>query len=156
MIEANDGTVKGLFQNLKKRKENRSEQKAWEVNNPIKMEILRLLDELKRSPSGSEHAVKYKKLQHLMRMEQDELFDLVFSGKVTDENDLWQLIFHAGHGGSVKRELNGHWLPFLRRIYPRRNELPKFISQHFNWLWRVHKYGEDGDSGENRGSSKVN
>jgi len=56
------------------------------------------------TPSGEKHAERYYALKETVRENQDALYELVFSGKVTDPKELRELIFFGGHGGSVGRE----------------------------------------------------
>lgn len=67
------------------------------------------------------------------------LLELVFSDK-PDERQLHTLIHLGGHGGSVAREYNLHWIPFLNKVYQRRSEMPEGIKQYLEWLKQVHGY----------------
>lgn len=134
---------KNIFKNFCVEIQNRKEQKIWKDDNKIQAEILKKLYQLKNTPSGSDHASKSRELQNLMRREQEELFKLIFSGKVKNADDVYKLINHGGYLGSVSKKKNIHWIPFLRKVYERRDELPGNLSSSLNLLWKTHKYGED-------------
>lgn len=86
------------------------------------------------------HYDQYTNLQSLVLSNQDQLYELIFSGKVTEEQELRDLIFFGGHGGSVAKKDNRHWAPFIARVRERQNELPPIIQSHLNWLKQVHGY----------------
>jgi hypothetical protein len=62
---------------------------------------------------------------------QDALFDLVFSGNLT-EGEQRELIF-AGQGVSCAKEDNEHWKPFLDRVRGRALELSAQIQDLLEW-----------------------
>lgn len=105
--------------------------------------ILKQYRKLQTTPSGDRHAREYKILQQMVRQNQDQLYELIFSGKVVEIRDLHKLILFGGHGGSVEKKYNRHWIPFLRRIRERLAELPPELNSHFDWLGEVHHYWDD-------------
>lgn len=114
----------------------------WNKNDKVVTQdtILKQYRKLSQTPSGNRHGEEYIKLHEMVSRYQDELYDLIFSGKVTDERDLNKLIFFGGHGGSVGKDYNSTWIPFLRRVKDRISELPESIQSHFDWLGKVHHY----------------
>jgi len=85
-------------------------------------------------------AKQHDQVVKLMEENQDALYNLIFSGEITDERELYRIIFFAGHGGSCSKKDNLHWIPFLQRLRERSSELPYSIQVHFEWLGKVHHY----------------
>jgi len=100
--------------------------------------ILRKYRILQSTPSGEYHAKKYIQFQKYVLTHQDALFELVFSGKVGGLLDLNKLVFFGSSGGSLGREYNERWVPFIARVRERQKELPKFIADGLDWLLATH------------------
>lgn len=105
--------------------------------------ILKQYRKLQRTPSGDSHAREYRILQQMVRQNQDQLYELIFSGKVEKTRELHELILLGGHGGSAEKKDNLHWIPFLKRIRERLTDLPPELGGHFDWLGEVHHYWDD-------------
>ena len=86
------------------------------------------------------HYDQYGHLKSMVQRNQDALYDLVFSGEITNWKELHSLIFFGGHGGSVSKADNLHWASFVARVRERSNELPEEIQSSLAWLHRVHGY----------------
>lgn len=93
---------------------------------------------LKGTDSGDGHEKEYLKLRAMIIRNQDVLYDLIFSKKVTDTSELSELIFFGGYGGSVDKDYNWSWIPFLRHVNERITELPPSIQNDFERLRRNH------------------
>ena len=78
-------------------------------------------------PRHEQHSEQYDKFRFLVLLNQDALFSLIFSGQITDEKELHELIFFGGHGGSVAKKDNMHWAPFVARVRQRQQDLPESI-----------------------------
>ena len=102
--------------------------------------ILDQYRKLNRTPSGEHHAKEYDILHRLVLSNQDQLYELIFSGKISSERELDELICFGGHGGSVSKKDNLYWIPFMKRINQRVTELPAGIQSSFEWLGKVHHY----------------
>lgn len=106
-------------------------------SNVTSQNILDDFRKLQYTPSGDCHAVSYRRLQYIVRNNEDQLYELVFSGKLT-ERELYELIFFGGHGGSVAKSDNADWVPFMARVRERQSELPSSVQETLDWLLEVH------------------
>ena len=95
--------------------------------------------QLKSTPNGEWHAEVYNELQGMVIRDQDALHDLIFSGKL-DELEIDELLYFGGHGGSVAKEHNTNWAPFVARVRERQDELPEGVQSGLDWLKRVHDW----------------
>jgi hypothetical protein len=102
--------------------------------------ILNQYRKLMRTDSGDRREKEHLELRYMVTRYQDQLYDLIFSGKVTDDQELSKLIFFGGYGGSVEKDYNMAWIPFLRLVNKRISELPLLIQEHFHWLGEHHHY----------------
>lgn len=105
--------------------------------NTIEDRILEKYRQLKRTQSGSRHAERYEELKILVRMNQNGLFSLIFSGKLTADEQLI-LIWFGGHGGSCAKRHNEDWVHFVSRIRERQAELSEEIQRSLDWYLKVH------------------
>jgi hypothetical protein len=110
-------------------------KKAWN-----KLKLIRAF-----GVTGDWHAAAYTQLRKLARANDDALYEFIMSGEVNDEKELYELIFIGGHGGSVAKEDNLYWIPFLKRIRDNVDKLPNemYLELHFDWLGKVHKYWDE-------------
>ena len=99
--------------------------------------IYKKYQQLKRTPSGFRHAEKYHQLKGLVLENQNALYDLIFSERL-DESETHNLLHFGGHGGSVAKEDNLHWAPFIARVRERQDELPESVQSGLDWLKVVH------------------
>lgn len=94
---------------------------------------------LRDTPSGNLHGERYSALQAKVRLNQDALYELIFSGTL-NERELHELIFFGSHGGSVAKEDNEAWAPFMARVRERQDELPYSIQLTLDWLLETHDW----------------
>jgi hypothetical protein len=100
--------------------------------------IYKKFQQLQRTPS-SRHAEAYKELKSLVIKNQDALHDLIFSGKLSDD-EIQELVRFGGHGGSVAKKYNKHWAPFMARVRERQDELPESLQRYLDWQKKVHDW----------------
>lgn len=104
-------------------------------------DILKQFQRMKNTPSGSAHARQHDILKSMVRENQDALFNLVFSNKIANARDLYTLIFFGGDGGSVAKDDNERWIPFFKRVWDNRENLPTFFKpEALEWtamLWGI-------------------
>jgi len=95
--------------------------------------IYKNYNQLKRTSSDLRHAERYEELKSLVLTNQDALYDLIFSERL-DENEIVELLHFGGHGGSVAKEDNLEWAPFVARVRERQDELPESVQSGLDWL----------------------
>lgn len=93
--------------------------------------------QLKKTASGDKHADRYQDLWLLVNKEQDALYNLIFSRRLT-EGEIDELIWFGGHGGSCAKRHNLNWVDFVARVRERQNELPPRIQSSLDWYLKVH------------------
>lgn len=112
-----------------------------------RLQHIRQTPEWLRFGSDMDHATQYWRLKSMVLSNQDALYDLLFSGVITDRNELHELMFFGGHGGSVAKEDNKHWIPFLKRVFANRTMFPKDMHERldheYKWYGDTHHYWED-------------
>lgn len=101
--------------------------------------IYKKYQQLQRTPSGFRHADVYEELKGLVLKDQDALYDLIFSGRLSDD-EVHELMRFGGHGGSVAKKYNRHWAPFMARLRERQDELPESVQFSLDWLKEVHDW----------------
>lgn len=107
---------------------------------PTPDDILASYRHLQKTPSGEMHAINYNKLKEMVQNNQDALYELVFSGKVTDEKELYRLIMF-GQSGTTSKKDNEHWIPFVRRVWERKDELPEYVKGSGALEWYAAMWG---------------
>jgi hypothetical protein len=104
-------------------------------------DILAMYRRLQKAPSGETHRKLYVDFKNTVRTNQDVLYDLIFSGKVTDHKELYNLIMSGSDGGTMKKEANENWIPFISRIWERHNELPERVMGSGGIEWVAAQWG---------------
>ena len=102
-------------------------------------ELLKEYYALKSTPSGSLHAQRYTRFKDKVISNQDVLLSLVFSGKVTNQNELCELITFGTRGGTGL-ETNHHWVEFMEKVWARHGELPNIVAGYVRWytdMWKI-------------------
>lgn len=95
--------------------------------------------QLQNTPSGDLHAKKYMELKGFILSHQDDLLKLIFSNRL-NEREIGVLLHFGGHGGSVAKEDNLNWIPFMSKVRERQDELPESVQDSLDWLKRVHDW----------------
>lgn len=91
-----------------------------------------------RQPKSQRHYDQFSLLRSMVLSHQDALYELIFSGQITDARRLSELIRFGGHHGSVSKANNLQWVDFMARVRERKSELPEAIQSYLDWLLRVH------------------
>ena len=117
------------------------------INHPITPdEILKRYSRLKSTPSGDLHYDRYMALKSAVSRNPDALYTLLKSGRIDVLKMFAELLNFGGNGGSVSKQDNLHWIPFLNRVrqnyktFGLSNEIEEYLRFNFEWLGRVHDY----------------
>lgn len=103
-------------------------------------DALKLFNEFKadaRRNKGDYESLR-DELKYIFWQNHDAVYDLVFSGLITDEKDLETLILFGGEVVSHKRSDWSRWAPLLRRVAARMRELPENIQHDLEWRSKVY------------------
>ena len=109
------------------------------ISEEILKEYLKLLRMRESGISGTRHEVQYLNLKHLVLCNQDSLIELLCSGKLP-ERGIVELMSFGGHGGSVKKEYNEEWHPFMKELRKHREKLPEVAQDYTFWTSTYPKY----------------
>ena len=101
--------------------------------------IYKKYHQLKKTPSGYRHAEEHEELKDFVITNQDALYDLIFSERL-DESEIQELLHFGGHGGSLAKEDNLDWAPFVARVRERQDELPESVQSGLDLLKTAHDW----------------
>ena len=90
-------------------------------------------------PIGDAHAEEHEELKDFVITNQDALYDLIFSERL-DESEIQELLHFGGHGGSLAKEDNLDWAPFVARVRERQDELPGSVQSGLDLLKTAHDW----------------